>query len=423
MSKQFSIVPPTEQAWINKAKALDRFRWQQLRQRHTWFGATLRTIRERIFDSVFGLFAHYKQSPSQATKGCDFLLFQGSAKVILLKRKKDLIALIQKNGHHLVEVAHETPQVIIQKKMVTKPPYAVPLRYYGYAAYAEWITAHYNPSLVINDRNGSLVSPFLRLSLNRRSHLLVHLAHASTLEQSRRLDMTDYDYYFLFGQSSLDALKARTLRFGNTQAVLAGSHMIDQAFDLPPANVTQKTILVLGVGPDKEKKEDYQRTYALINTWASQNPEFKVLIKAHPRSRVPFWQQSALTCKNIEILANNCALAEALSQTSIVINVMSNAVIEAALAQRPIIYVNTTAEIDIFDQKSYFGEQVNSIESLSMQVEWIQSNYQLSIENTKKFTEHHLSHSIYGLKNTYKLIVDLKNMNKITCQCLNSTQH
>ena len=198
--------------------------------------------------------------------------------------------------------------------------------------------------------------------------------------------------------------------------------MIDQAFDLPQANVTQKTILVLGVGPDKEKEDGYQRTYTLINTWASQNPEFKVLIKAHPRSRVPFWQQSALTCKNIEILANNCALAEALSQTSIVINVMSNAVIEAALAQRPIIYVNTTAEIDIFDQKSYFCEPVNSIESLTMQVKWIENNYQLSIENTKKFTEYHLSHGIYGLENTYKSILDLKNMIKITCQRLNSTQ-
>ncbi|MFD1693035.1 hypothetical protein ACFSHR_20405 [Azotobacter chroococcum] len=91
------------------------------------------------------------------------------------------------------------------------------------------------PRLLINDRNGSLCSPFLRLSLNRRGRPLVHLAHATTLESSRRLGMTDYDYYFLFGQSSLDALRERPLRFGDTRAVLSGSHMVDRAYDLPPA--------------------------------------------------------------------------------------------------------------------------------------------------------------------------------------------
>ncbi|QQE89466.1 capsule biosynthesis protein [Azotobacter chroococcum] len=405
MAEPVRIDPPAEGAWARKARMLDRYRWRVLRERHAWPGAALRFGREALLDLIFGIRAHLGLSKaSRESESCDFLLLQGAPKVIPLQRKKHLIAALRGAGHHLLEIAQEDPQAVIAGHLLARPPQPVPLRYFGYAAYAEWLVERYDPRLLINDRNGSLCSPFLRLSLNRRGRPLVHLAHATTLESSRRLGMTDYDYYFLFGQSSLDALRERPLRFGGTQAVLSGSHMVDRAYDLPPAEAALRTLLILGVGPDKEKEAGYRRTYALLRDWAADNPHYRVLVKAHPRSQVPFWQEAAAQHAHIEVLPAGCSLAEALGRASVVVNIMSNAVVEAALARRPVIYVNAGDDRDIFAQERFFGGRIDSLSALTQRVAWIEGHYLPSLEKAREFAEYHLTHGVRGLEQTTELL-------------------
>ncbi|GAB3368556.1 capsule biosynthesis protein [Azotobacter armeniacus] len=422
MAEPIRIDPPAEGAWARKARMLDRYRWRVLRERHAWPGAALRFGREALLDLIFGIRAHLGLSKaSRESESCDFLLLQGAPKVIPLQRKKHLIAALRGAGHHLIEIAQEDPQAVIAGRLLARPPQPVPLRYFGYAAYAEWLVERYDPRLLINDRNGSLCSPFLRLSLNRRGRPLVHLAHATTLESSRRLGMTDYDYYFLFGQSSLDALRARALRFGDTQAVLSGSHMIDRAYDLLPADAALRTLLILGVGPDKEKEEGYRRTYALLGDWAADNPQYRVLIKAHPRSKVPFWQGAAAQHAHIEVLPAGCSLAEALGRASVVVNIMSNAVVEAALAQRPVIYVNAGDDRDIFAQEHFFGTRIDSLAALTARVAWIEQHYLPSLDRAREFAEYHLAHGVRGTEQTIELLGRLLRTEPIPCQALDGS--
>ncbi|ACO80595.1 hypothetical protein AvCA_44780 [Azotobacter vinelandii CA] len=405
MADSIRIESPAEGAWARKARALDRYRWRLLRERHAWPGAALRFCREALLDLAFGIRARLGLARARGeSESCDFLLLQGAPKVIPLQRKKHLIEALRGAGHRLLETAQEEPRAVIAGCMLARPPQAVPLRYFGYAAYAEWLVGRYGPRLLINDRNGSLYSPFLRLSLNRRGRPLVHLAHATTLESSRRLGMTDYDYYFLFGQSSLDALRARPLRFGDTRAVLSGSHMIDRAYDLPPADAALRTLLVLGVGPDKEKEAGYRRTYALLRDWAAGNPQYRVLVKAHPRSKVPFWREAAAQHGHIEVLPADCSLAEALGRASVVVNIMSNAVVEAALARRPIIYVNAGDDHDIFAQERFFGGRIDSVAELTARVSWAENHYHLCLEKAREFAEYHLAHGVRGMEQTIELL-------------------
>lgn len=405
MAEPVRIDPPAAGAWARKARMLDRYRWRMLRERHAWPGAALRFGREALLDLIFGIRAHLGLSKASRESGsCDFLLLQGAPKVIPLQRKKHLIAALRGAGHRLVEIAQEDPQAVIAGHLLARPPQPVPLRYFGYAAYAEWLVGRYDPRLLINDRNGSLCSPFLRLSLNCRGRPLVHLAHATTLESSRRLGMTDYDYYFLFGQSSLDALRERSLRFGGTRAVLSGSHMVDRAYDLPPAEAALRTLLILGVGPDKEKEAGYRRTYALLRDWAADNPHYRVLVKAHPRSQVPFWQEAAAQHAHIEVLPAGCTLAEALGRVSVVVNIMSNAVVEAALARRPVIYVNAGDDRDIFVQERFFGGRIDSHAALTERVARIEEHYLASLEKAREFAEYHLTHGVRGLEQTAELL-------------------
>lgn len=390
-------------SWADKARALDRYRWQSLRERHGLLGSAMRFAREALSDWWFGLRAKSRLADSFVAEPCDFLLLQSMPKVIKLQRKKLLKEGLCSRGYNLVETALQSPSVILHKRLLKRPPYPVPTRYFGIAAYAEWLVEHHQPRILLNDRNGSLYSPFLRLALNARGGLLVHLAHATTVEGSRRLGMNDYDYYFLFGRSSLEALQARKLRFGTSTAVLAGSHMIDTAFDIPPASPAQRTVLVLGVGPDKEKEPAYQEAYALVARWAAEHPDYQVLIKRHPRSSAALWLSLA-SCCNIEVLSVDVPLHQALARAAVVVNFMSNAVIEAGLARRPIIYVGAGQNRDIFEQERFFGRAVISSEGFSERMESILQNYPSSVRAAEEFAAFHLVGGFRGLERTLLLL-------------------
>ncbi|WJN58995.1 capsule biosynthesis protein [Pseudomonas sp. SO81] len=402
--------------WAAKARALDRYRWLLLRERHGLVGSALRFAREALSDWWFGVRAKSRLAEAEPTEPCDFLLLQSSPKVIKLQRKKLLIEALRARGHRLIETALQEPKVLLGERQLKRPPFPVPTRYFGIAAHAEWLVEHYQPRVLLNDRNGSLYSPFLRLALNARQSVLVHLAHATTGEGSRRLGMNDYDYYFLFGQSSLDALQARELRFGTSTAVLAGSHMIDKAFDLPPADPARRVMLVLGVGPDKEKEAGYQRTYALLRDWAARNPEYQMLIKAHPRSQVPFWQEAAGALGNVSVLPRQCSLAEALERASIVVNIMSNAVIEAGLARRPVLPVNLSEDADIFDQQRFFGDMIRASEALSKRLESLEGDYASAVKQSTAFGHFHLAHGCDGLDMNLQILECLLREEKIPGQ-------
>lgn len=400
------MISPDGRDWIFKSRELDRYRWLLLRERHSLLGSFLRFMREAISDLLFGLRARGRLACAIAVEQCDILLLQSAPKVIKLQRKKLLIDGLSKRGYTLIESSLQERRTILARRLLKSPAQKVPLRYFGYAAYAEWLVEHYQPRILLNDRNGSLYSPFLRLALNARDRLLVHLAHATTVEHSQRLSMNDYDYYFLFGQSSLDALQARALRFGNSKAVLLGSHMVDQTFSVPTPR-SGRVMLVLGVGPDKEKESGYQRTYALIRDWAAENRSYSVLFKAHPRSKAVFWHEAAKTLKNVSVLPVTCGLADALAQTNLVISIMSNAVVEAALAQRPIIYVNLSDDVDVLNQSHYFGGEVDSGIRLSQAVDRVSGELAAALEASERFSEYHLANGVRGLDRNIECLQSL----------------
>jgi hypothetical protein len=240
-----------------------------------------------------------------------------------------------------------------------------------------------------------------------RKSLLVQLAHATTLEKSQRLGMNDYDDYLLFGASSEAALRKRPLRFGASTVVLTGSHMIDQAFNMPAATPSLKTVLALGVGPDKEKEESYQKNYRIVREWASQRPETLVLVKLHPRSKAVLWRELAKNHANVEILSTETSLAEALARASIVINFMSNAIIEASLAKRPIIYVNAGENSDIFDQEHAFGSAIKTPEALALRIQEIEREYPAHVAATEEFSHFHLAGGFHGLERTLVVLESL----------------
>lgn len=389
-------------AWAEKARLLDRYRWRVWRSQHGVLGSTVRFLRDAVGDLLFGILSRFRLANMEIAKSCDFLLLQSAPKVLPLRRKERLVQAVRDRGYQLVDTALPERMTLLRNRLLKAPLQDVPLRYYGYAAYAEWLVSGYQPKIILNDRNGSIYAPFLRLSLNERGRLLVHLAHAATTESSIKLGMNDYDYYFLFGQSSMDALQARPLRFGSSRVVLSGSYLIDDSYDLPPAEPKRKRILILGVGPDKEKQSGYLETYRLLQVWARRNANYDVAVKLHPRSKGEFWLAASEEMKNVKIL--DCSLAAALTSASVVINIMSNAVIEAALAKRPIVHVNLSRSDDIFNQEPFFGPAIVSVSDLERKLSYIEEHYGAAVKLSEDFATYHLANGVGGLNSTVLLL-------------------
>lgn len=397
-----------EGSWALKARELDRYRWKLMRERHGRFGSFLRMARDVLVDVANGIRAKACLSTSiDNEEPCEVLLLHSAPKSMALRRKDILIGAVQARGLNLNEAALLQPPQACARRQLLRPPQPVPLRYLAYAAHAQWLVAKYTPQLLINERNGSFHAPFLRLALAARGARLLHLAHAATLESSRRLGMNDYDYYGVFGHSSLVALQERGLRFGDSTVVLLGSYLADETYDLPVADPAVKTLLVLGVGPDREKEAGYVLTYELLRDWAGRHPDYRLLFKRHPRSRAQFWSDAAAKLSSVELLDSQCTLADALARASVVVNIMSNAGIEAGLAGRPVLYVNAGEDLDIFSHSLFFGAQVRDSDTLSRHLQAVEDDYQAHVVQARRFAEYHLVHGSQGLTKTVQLIEGL----------------
>lgn len=409
MNKSSSVVErgQVDGSWAITARQLDHYRWKLMRERHGLLGSLLRMARDVFVDFTVGIRARACMSRSIEAEPCEVLLLHSAPKSMALQRKNTLIGAVRARGIQLTEAALLSAPQACARRQLMMPAQSVPLRYLAYAAHAQWLVAKYTPQLLINERNGSLHAPFLRLALAARDATLLHLAHAATLESSRRLGMNDYDYYGVFGRSSLVALQERRLRFGDSKVVLLGSYLVDETYELPVADPAIKTLLVLGVGPDREKEPGYQRTYQLLRDWAETHPDYRVLFKRHPRSRALFWSEAADRLANIELLESTCTLADALARASIVANLMSNAGIEAGLAGRPVIYVNVGDDADIFSHSLFFGEQVRDDVSLSSRLRAVERDYQAHVVQSRGFADYHLVHGSSGLAKTAQLVDDL----------------
>ena len=392
---------------IAKLKKIDLYRKSLTAERYTGLKRIakyyLGTIKLYILgiNTWFNLkFLHNKQK----TKSVDVLLFQHSEKVIKLNRKKALKSKLRELDYNLLEIPFYKSKQVLKKKLIKKPSFNIGIKYLYYAAYAEYIVSEYNPKLLLNDRNGMLLAPFLREALNRNGAKLIQLAHATTVEDDWQFSMNDYDYYFLFGHSSYNALNKRNLLFGSSKVILSGSHMIGDDYNLPALASFNNHVLLFGMGPDREKTELATENYQIILDWIRRHSEYTLFVKLHPRSKYLFWQTAKKKYNNIKVLDREVLLSDALKKVSIVLSIESNAILEAALTYRPIIFVNIFNSNDIFSLEKFYGRRADSHFAISHKINEISKNYSKYTKITKKFSEFHLENGTNGLDQSIQLI-------------------
>ena len=373
----------------------------------TTFKSSIKYLKSCFYLYLLSFCSFFLRRESVAEQSCDVLLIQASEKVIGYNRKAKLKERLKDENIVLREIAVLSDAKVLLHRLLLGPIQSKGFKYFFLKAYSKFLVCKYNPKIILNDRNGSLLSIFLKDEIDRKGGVFVQLAHATTTEDSRKLALNDYHYYFLFGMSSYDSLMKRKVLIGESKAVIVGSHMIDTAYDMPLPIAENKTVLLLGVGPDREKQDLGMLNYQVIYDWIKTRPDITLLVKAHPRSSLEFWGQKDQLANNIKLLEKNLTLSDALNLSSVVISIMSNAIIEAALTKRPLICVDATNSKDIFTFESMCSPICRNKNDLNSAYNMIQDEFDRHIERSYSFGCYHLSNGFNGLDKTVSVIKDI----------------
>lgn len=338
---------------------------------------------------------------------CDILFLHPSDESFGLKRKQKLIDKLKESGVNVREEIALTEKEIFQQDACSGPFFFGRL-FRCYEGYANWLRKKYNPKVIITDRNGSMLSPFLK-SRSIDDPVTFHLAHSVLTAQSSRFGMLEYDYYCIYGKSSLEYLQTRQYTFGSCQLVLGGSILFDENFVLPPAS-PELPILFLGMGPELEAEPEGRKIYQLICDWQRVTGK-KLYIRLHQRSKGEFWEsvkQSGLEVLSAEPFQTSAARA------SLVLSPYTNAVVDAALLGRPVQLVSFPGAQDFLQVEKFFGPRVHDADRLDQAVRSHLDNYGKSLEACNIFAKYHLEHGIHSVSYVSSVLLELLQTGQIS---------
>ena len=313
---------------------------------------------------------------------CDVLVLHPSRKSKALGRKKALIEKLKEKGLSVNEDILADEKEIVKNRLYR---FSKEDKYYLriYDGYSRYLKYKYKPKVIITERNGNITSSFLKCR-EKGDSVTVHLSHSILTSQSSRFNYIDYDFYCIYGKSSLEYLKSIEL-YGECEIFFGGSYLFDDSFELPPN--PNAPILLLGAGPDIEKTESCIEIYKIVKKWQEKSNE-TLYIRLHPRSQGVFWEENQ--SEKIIILRNE-SFVDSAKRCSIVLSPYTNAVIDAALLNRPVQLLKYEDEIDFLKVESFFSEAVESVNSLELAIKNIRSNFDQNIINCRKFAGYHIA--------------------------------
>ncbi|OFX78123.1 MAG: hypothetical protein A2X12_06015 [Bacteroidetes bacterium GWE2_29_8] len=319
-----------------------------------------------------------------------------------------------------ISAKYSLSRVILNKKKLlfsafqnhNSIPKQTPYNIFLFSVFAQQLIEKYKPKIIcLYTSNGPFPS-IIRYYSNFYGGKTIYMPHC-VIPIELYYSSLDYDYYFVFGKSSLKNLKMNDYLYCslNTKVVLTGSPMIKTDFILQP-NYLKKKILYLSnwlIGIDNEMTENFKN----IILWAKTNSKYELLIKLHPIEDKNYIIKAVGQYSNIKILPINITIKEALELVSLtIITAGSSSGIEAALMNRPSVLMNVRkkndSSIDYRDSdkqymtEHFFVERACNFNDLEDRIETIFKNFDFYINRCKEYVDYHLENS----HNSQDFIID-----------------
>lgn len=257
-------------------------------------------------------------------------------------------------------------------------------RDYSVASYI----SYFSPKVVVFIDNIDFKSTILR---HRYKIKTVNIAHGVRINDWDH-SYIDFDYYFVFGQSSVNHMKKNENLFGNTRAVITGSYYVDH---IPRVKFEKEkniklTILFLSQWLHPRVKEDLNFTRLILLSYAQLNPLIKIIIKLHPLEVGGKWKQ-VTAMQNVEVLKDSVSLEKAIEMSDISVSSWSNAMVVATWMGCPIISIDRTSYArNNLDLDEYFP-LVSNVEDFSKAVDMINNNQKRYENKCRVFSKYHFS--------------------------------
>jgi len=197
--------------------------------------------------------------------------------------------------------------------------------------------------------------------------------------------MMDFDYFSVYGPSSVDYLENLKWSYGSCQFLYGGSYLFDEGFSLPAPVVTDP-IVFLGMGPQLEKTNEGLKIYQLVAAWQKKTKR-KLFVRLHHRSERNFWNE--LNQEGVTVLDKE-EFHKSMERSSLVLASYTNAVIDACLLNRPCQLIASKKQRDKLKVESFFGHRVFSVESLETAVVRHFNDYDNSVLKCKELIDYHL---------------------------------
>lgn len=294
----------------------------------------------------------------------------------LLSAKKIKVRVIRLDDNWLqiksllLGIKHEVPSILLGSFCATN-----------------YLVTKYTPQLGVISTNSNVFPGMFRAALNAKGARLINIAHG-TGHSGIAHTSSDFDYWFVFGQPTIDGKLKNMHRVGSTKAIIIGSPFIfgDSYKTKFKKNTKRHVILITSQWvPQRDGYESYfKNNRQIMLDFISNSPNYNFKIKLHHHETSDFWETVSQEFNNVSLFKKNITLEAALEEAYVCLHMSSNACMEAGLMDVPSI------AIDVGDYSKHlelegFLPVIKSIDSLLNVYEEIDGNYGLFQRRAKQY--------------------------------------
>ncbi len=325
-----------------------------------------------------------------AKEPCDILFLYISD--IHKQREKSIAAHLRQKGYHCrCLVIPRLKEIFLDK--IYLDANQVPFQYSLFMGFAKFIEEKFSPKIIVTFSENSKFVPFFKFCLQDKG-ALINIAHAIP---DLRHKMLDFDYFFLFGKSSLRKfLGKKDYIIGNPKIVLTGSFLLETGNkQFLPELTKEKGLLFPSFFLSPLDPFNAFDLFDSLCVWAKLNPHRKVFIKPHPLENHSYWQDNAKKIENIIVLPKEMKLNEIIERYNIflLITSHSNISIEVAAMGIPSVVLNPWSVDDSYlNLEVFFGKKCTNPQELSQRIEDIENRYHEYLEQAKRYAKFHLEY-------------------------------
>lgn len=296
---------------------------------------------------------------------------------------------LERRGLRVRHVAMPSPFRTLWRRRLAVPDAPGRLGDRFFESASAYLVRRYRPRVLLTFDDGTSYTASLRREMRRIGGALVHIAHGVTGD-SPLFTAFDFDYYFLFGRSSMEAVLRQKTRRGSTKVVEAGSYLIGEDFSLPVRRESS-SILFFSSWLHPTVRDLLLDNFRLLAEWAGAQTRYELLVKHHPLEDESVIRGILRGVPRVRFFPKETPMREAVREVSLVMTTWSVASVEAAVLNRPAVIVNRSGNADFLRIEDYLPPRATTAAEIQERIDRINARYDEYVAQAGRFAGYHLA--------------------------------